>query len=64
MFPMNPQSEGKFIHKSGIWFKIANWKGEEGQVIPFVNQTRRGRLTPDFKVAPFFDHVKLNEGGY
>lgn len=64
MFPMNPQSEGKFIHKSGIWFKLANWKGEEGQVIPFVNQTRRGRLTPNFKVAPFFEHVKLNEFQY
>ena len=52
------------MHKSGVWFKIANWKGEQGQTIPLRNNTRRGRLTPDFKVAPFFEHVKLNEGGY
>ena len=64
MFPMNPASEGKFMHKSGIWFKIANWKGDEGQEIPLRNNTRRGRLTPEFNVAPFFEHVKLNEGGY
>ena len=64
MFPMNPESEGKFMHKSGVWFKIANWKGEEGQDIPLRNNKRRGRLTPEFKVAPFFEHVKINEGGY
>lgn len=64
MFPLNPSSEGKFMHKSGIWFKIANWKGEPGQDVPLRNNTRRGRLTPNFKVAPFFEHVKLNEGGY
>ena len=64
MFPMDPESEGKFMHKSGVWFKIANWKGEEGQDIPLRNNKRRGRLTPEFKVAPFFEHVKMNEGGY
>tara|TARA_B110000503_G_scaffold125542_1_gene193202 strand:+ start:1543 stop:2469 length:927 start_codon:yes stop_codon:yes gene_type:complete len=64
MFPMDPASEGKFMHKSGVWFKIANWKGDEGQTIPLRNNTRRGRLTPEFKVAPFFEHVKMNEGGY
>tara|TARA_A100001015_G_scaffold295937_1_gene375529 strand:+ start:244 stop:1191 length:948 start_codon:yes stop_codon:yes gene_type:complete len=64
MFPLDHKSEGKFMHKSGIWFKIANWKGEEGQEIPLRNNTRRGRLTPEWKVAPFFEHVKMNEGGY
>ena len=64
MFPMDPASEGKFMHKSGVWFKIANWKGDEGQDIPLRNNTRRGRLTPEFNVAPFFEHVKMNEGGY
>ena len=64
MFPMDPKSKGKFMHKSGVWFKIANWKGEPGQNVPLRNNTRRGRLTPDFKVAPFFEHVKMNEGGY
>ena len=24
----------------------------------------RGRLTQDYKVAPFLEHIKENEGGY
>ena len=64
MFPLNPNAKGRLMHRSGIWFKIANWKGEEGQHIPFHLQTRRGRMTPDFKIAPFFEHVKINEFGY
>ena len=64
IFPLKPDQEGKLLHKSGIWFKIANWKGDEGQAIPLRNNKRRGRLTPEFKVAPFFEHVKMNEGGY
>lgn len=65
IFPMKQeQAERKLLHKSGIWFKIANWKGDEGQSIPLRNNKRRGRLTPEFKVAPFFEHVKMNEGGY
>jgi len=47
----------------GIWFKLTNWQaGPEGFVDP--DSTRRGRITPEFQVAPFFDHVKANEGGY
>ena len=34
MFPLNPNAKGRLMHRSGIWFKIANWKGEEGQHIP------------------------------
>lgn len=64
IFPLTPEQEGKPLHKSGIWFKIANWKGDDGHSVPLRNNTRRGRLTPEFKVAPFFEHVKMNEGGY
>ncbi len=64
MVPLDPKAEGKFLHKSGIWFKVANWGGEEGFEIPFQNQVRRGRMTEDFKIAPFFEHVKLNEFEY
>ncbi len=47
----------------GIWFKLTNWQASgEGFVDPDSN--RRGRVTEDFKIAPFFDHVKANEGGY
>ena len=64
MLPMDPKAEGKFVHKSGIWFKIANWNSEDSETVPLSNSLRRGRLTEDFKVAPFFEHVKLNEFEY
>lgn len=64
MFPLNPASAGKPLNRSGIWVKIANWDTENEEQIPSPNSLRRGRLTEDFKVAPFFEHVKLNEGGY
>ena len=44
IFPLKPEQEGKLLHKSGIWFKIANWKGDEGQTIPLRNNKRRGCL--------------------
>ena len=65
IFPLDPKSEGKLMHRSGIWFKIADWDtlgNLDG--VPLPNNTRRGRLTEDFKVAPMAEHVKLNEGGY
>jgi len=65
IFPLNPASANKFMHRSGVWFKIANWdtlSNPDG--VPLPNNTRRGRITEDFKVAPMAEHVKLNEGGY
>ena len=47
----------------GLWFKLTNWQSNDnGQVDagPF----RRGRITQTFQIAPFFEHVKENEGGY
>jgi molybdenum cofactor biosynthesis enzyme MoaA len=64
MFPLDPASADKPINRSGIWVKIANWDTENEEQIPSPNSERRGRLTEDFKVAPFFEHVKMNEGGY
>lgn len=65
MFPLDPNSESKNLYRSGIWFKITNWDTTSNvDGVPLSNSVRRGRLTPDFKVAPFFEHVKLNEGGY
>ena len=47
----------------GIWFKLTDWQANaEGCVDPDFR--RRGRITGDFRIAPFFDHVKANEGGY
>ena len=65
IFPLNPNSQGKLMHKSGIWFKIADWNTfSNPDGVPLPNNTRRGRLTQDFKVAPMSEHVKRNEGGY
>lgn len=64
MFPLNPNAEGKPINRSGIWVKIANWDTDNNEHIPSPNSDRRGRLTDTFKVAPFFEHVKMNEGNY
>jgi molybdenum cofactor biosynthesis enzyme MoaA len=64
MVPMDESNVGKPIHKSGVWFKFADWSIDDNDLIPLPNSLRRGRLTQDFKVAPFFEHVKRNEYGY
>lgn len=64
MFPIDSNNANKSLHKGGIWFKLADWGRQNDSNIPLANNTRRGRLTENFKVAPFFEHVKLNEGGY
>lgn len=49
---------------SGVCFEMPNafirlisWDGDE-------TNEHRGRVTEDFTIAPFFEHVKENEGGY
>jgi molybdenum cofactor biosynthesis enzyme MoaA len=65
IFPLDPKSQGRMMHKSGVWFKIADWNTfSNPDGVPLPNNTRRGRLTEDFKVAPMAEHVKKNEGGY
>lgn len=46
-----------------VWIKITDWSPTDGN-IPDPNSVRRGRITENFKVAPFFEHVKMNEFGY
>lgn len=47
----------------GLWMKVTDWQANaEGCVDP--DFLRRGRITEDFRIAPFFDHVRANEGGY
>ena len=47
----------------GLWFKLTNWQSNDnGQVD--AGSFRRGRITQTFQVAPFFEHVKENEGAY
>ena len=47
----------------GIWFKLTDWQVSGGGCVD-PGSVRRGRITEDFRIAPFFEHVKANEGGY
>jgi molybdenum cofactor biosynthesis enzyme MoaA len=51
-----------FMHK-GFRINITNWYGVDKG---FNEQTNslRGRMTEDFKVEPFLEHIKQNEGEY
>ena len=48
---------------SGVWIKLTDWQ-VDGMGLVDGGSKRRGRVTEDFRIAPLFDHVKLNEGGY
>ena len=54
LFPIN---EGKKFNTT--WIKITDWR-PYSNFIPDPLSIRRGRMTKDFKVAPFFEHVKVN----
>lgn len=56
MFPYNTKA-GKVL------IRLIDWQTDDDGVIDHDNPNR-GRLTEDFKVAPFFEHVKKNEYGY
>lgn len=56
-----PLEENKRRHTT--WIKITDWS-PPGETIPDPKSKRRGRITENFMVAPFFEHVKENEGGY
>jgi len=45
------------------WVKATDWSPVTSN-FPDPGNSRRGRLTQDFKLAPFFEHVKLNENKY
>lgn len=57
-FPMDPDKTYKTT-----WVKITDWS-PAGSVLPDPGNSRRGRLTQDFKLAPFFEHVKKYENQY
>jgi molybdenum cofactor biosynthesis enzyme MoaA len=56
-----PLDESKKMRST--WVKVTDWSPVNSG-IPDPGSHRRGRLTPDFKVAPFFEHVKINENFY
>jgi molybdenum cofactor biosynthesis enzyme MoaA len=57
-FPLDPTKKFKTS-----WVKITDWS-PVNSVLPDPGNHRRGRLTQDFKVAPFFEHVKKYENQY
>ena len=58
LFPLDENNKRKTQ-----WIKITNWSPDDSD-IPDPDSKRRGRITQDFKIAPFFEHVALNEFGY
>jgi len=46
-----------------VFIRLVDWDADEYGV-PDPDSNSRGRITQDFKIAPFFDHVKENEFGY
>ena len=59
-----PLREGNKILNRGRWVKITNWDTDNGSGFPDPNNKRRGRITENFMLAPTYEHIKLNEGGY
>lgn len=45
------------------WVKITDWS-PKNSILPDPGNQRRGRFTQDFKLAPFFEHVKKYENIY
>lgn len=45
-----------FCHGTRLRVQITEW--------PDLGSTTRGRLTPEGRIEPFFEHVLANEGGY
>ena len=45
------------------WVKITDWSPVDSK-LPGGNRNRRGRITQDFKIAPHWEHVVMNENGY
>lgn len=55
---------GGFVFKHrNVMIRLVDWKVNDEGVPDFGNELR-GRITEDWKIAPFFNHVKKNEYGY
>tara|TARA_B100000085_G_scaffold281894_1_gene309349 strand:- start:987 stop:1859 length:873 start_codon:yes stop_codon:yes gene_type:complete len=55
--------EGYVFKHKNVMIRLVDWKiNDEG--VPDFGSELRGRITEDWKIAPFFHHVKENEYGY
>lgn len=59
-FPLQPD-KAKFCKTTGI--RITDWSKMD-QGYSSKDNLKRGRLTQNFSLAPFFEHLKVNEIGY
>lgn len=59
-FPLDPK-KARLCKTVGI--RITDWSKMD-QGYPAEDNLKRGRLTQNFTVAPFFEHLKENENGY
>ena len=55
--------EGLVFNHNNIIVRLVDWKVNDEGIPDFGNEVR-GRITEDWKIAPFFEHVKENENGY
>ena len=46
-----------------VWIRLIDWSVDE-QGVPDSGNLNRGRVTQDWKIAPFFEHLKFNEENY
>ena len=60
-FPLDPNNKDRY---RGQWVKITDWDTDNEQGIPDPGSIRRGRITQEWKVAPFYEHAKINKNGY
>jgi len=51
-----------FVYK-GFRINVTNWSGVSNGFDETTNAIR-GRMTEDFEVEPFLEHIRINEGGY
>jgi len=47
-----------------ILLSITNWNARDPDPNPSPEELRRGRITQDFRIAPYFEHIKMNEFFY
>lgn len=54
---------GLIFEMPHAYIRLVDWSVDDDGV-PDKGNESRGRITEDFMISPFFEHVKLNEGQY
>lgn len=55
--------EGFVFKYNNVIIRLVDWKVNDDGIPDFGSEVR-GRITPDFLIAPFFEHVKANENNF